>query len=697
MQDTTRAAQNNVQTARSGNPFFSPSPLPLQFPPFDRIETLHYLPAFERGMVEQLAEIDAIVNQPEAATFDNTMISLELSGQLLSRVSRTFSAMSSAHTNDAIDEIEVEIAPKLSAHRDSILLNENLFTRIRALYETRDSLNLDPESVRLIEENYRDFVRAGAELDEEQKARLREINTELAQLSTRFSQNVLDEVNALAIVVGSREELAGLSEAEIQRAADEAASRDMPDKFVIPLLNTSGQPALSNLENRDLRRRIHETSLSRGHRGGDYDNLDIISRTARLRAGKAQLLGFNNHAEYVLADQTAQTVDAVNQRLAALTPPAIANARQEAADLQAMIDADGGDFELAAWDWAWYAEKLRQARYSFDNSQLRPYFEVNNVMQNGVFYAANRIYGLTFEERPDLPVYQDDVRVFEVFDTDGSTLALLIMDLYARPSKRGGAWMNAYASQSSLLDRKALVGNHLNIPKPPAGEPTLMTFSEVTTLFHEFGHALHGMLSQVTYPSFSGTNVPRDFVEYPSQVNEMWVDWPDVLANYAVHYETGEVMPQALLDRVLEAQKFNQGFATSEYLMAAITDMALHQLTPEEVPGANDLMQFEREALEQAGAWLEAVPPRYRLPYFSHIMGGYSAGYYAYIWSEVLDADTVEWFRENGGMTRENGQYFRDTLLSKGGSVDAMTLFRNFRGREPDVQPLLERRGLTPR
>jgi peptidyl-dipeptidase Dcp len=603
--------------------------------------------------------------------------------------------MTSAHTNDALEETRVEMAPKLSAHTDEILLDAALFERIRTLYEQRDGLGLDTESLRLLEETYRDFVRAGAELSDPDKQRLRAINSELAELETRFTQNVLDEVNALAVVVDSRDELAGLTEGEIKAAAEAAQSRDMAGKFVLPLLNTSQQPALASLENRALRQRIFETSVSRGHRGGEFDNREILSRTARLRAERAQLLGYENHAAYVLADETALTVAAVNERLASLTPPAVENARREAADLQRVIDAAGGDFDVAAWDWDFYAEKVRQERYAFDASQLEPYFELDTVLQNGVFFAAGQIYGLRFEERSDLPVYQEDVRVFEVFEDDGTTLAIFIFDPYARPSKRGGAWMNAYVSQSHMLDRKPVVANHANITKPAAGEPALLTLDEVTTLFHEFGHALHGMFSDVRYPTFAGTSVPRDFVEYPSQVNEMWVTWPEVLQNYARHHETGEPMPTELLDKVLESQKFNQGYATTEYLAASIIDQALHQLDPDDVPSADTLMAFEAQALETAGARLDTVPPRYRYPYFSHIMGGYSAGYYSYIWSEVLDADTVEWFKENGGMTRANGQHFRDTLLSRGGSIEAMALFREFRGRDPDVEPLLERRGLN--
>ncbi|MDC0598876.1 M3 family metallopeptidase [Gammaproteobacteria bacterium] len=690
----TEADTSEVATVTE-NPFFSSSPLDLSYPQFDLIEDAHYSLAFQAGMVEQLLEIDAIVNYPEAPTFANTLIPLEQSGQILTRVASVFFAMSSAHTNDAINDIEAEIAPLLSAHNDHILLNSALFARVKTLYEQRNTLALDAESIRLIEENYKDFIRAGAQLSDTEKERLRAINTELAELETRFSQNVLAEVNALAIIIDSRAELAGLSDAEIQAAADEAESRDLPGKFVLPLLNTSGQPVLTSLENRALRQRIYETSLSRGNNGSEFDNREILSRTARLRAEKAQLLGFANHADYILQNQTAQTVAAVNQRLAELTPAAVANARREAEDLQAMINAEGNSFELAPWDWAYYAEKVRQARYDFDESQLRPYFELDNVLQNGVFFAANQIYGITFVERHDLPVYQEDVRVFDVFNEDGSTLAIFILDPYARSSKRGGAWMNSYVAQSALMETQSIVANHLNVTKPPAGEHTLMTFDEVITMFHEFGHALHGMFSDVRYPSFSGTNVPRDFVEYPSQVNEMWAIWPEVLKNYAQHYENGEPMPTDLLDKVLATQKFNQGFATTEYLAASIIDMALHQLDPDQVPSAENLMQFEADALASAGANLSAVPPRYRLTYFSHIMGGYSAGYYSYIWSEVLDADTVEWFKDNGGMQRGNGQHFRDTLLSRGGSEDALTLFRNFRGAEPNIEPLLERRGLN--
>ena len=677
------------------NPFFTESPLLFNMPDFDRIEDHHFAPAYERGMAEQRAEIDAIVNESEPPTLENTLVALESAGRLLQRVSATFSNLRSANTNETLEAVRSEMAPKLAAHRDQIFLNGRLFERIKAVYDQRNDLDLDPESLRLVERYHTDFVRAGAMLSDEDKEDLRALNAELAELTTVFSQNVLNEVNDLAVVVDSRDELEGLSENAIVAAEEAAKARGLEGKYVIALVNTSGQPPLASLENRALRQRIHEISLSRGSRGSDFDNREVLTRVVRLRAARAQLLGYANHATYVLENETARTTAAVNERLATLTPAAVANAEREAADMQALIDAEGGDFELASWDWAYYSEKVRKARYDFDGSQLRPYFEMDNVLQKGVFFAANRLYGLSFKERTDLPVYHPDVRVFEVYDENGEMLALFLADFYARPSKRGGAWMNAYVSQSQLTGGRPVVSNNLNVPKPPEGQPTLLTFDEVSTMFHEFGHALHGMFSNVTYPYFSGTSVPRDFVEYPSQVNEMWAVWPEILENYAVHHETGEAMPRELLDKVLATQKFNQGFATTEYLAASLLDQAWHQMTPDQVPDAGGLLEFEAKALRNAGVAMDAVPPRYRSTYFSHIMGGYSAGYYSYIWSEVLDAHTVEWFKENGGLRRENGDHFREALLSRGGSVDAMTLFKAFRGEEPDIGPLLERRGLN--
>ena len=486
-----------------------------------------------------------------------------------------------------------------------------------------------------------------------------------------------------------------MSEVAIASALEAGKARELEGKYVLPLLNTSQQPSLASLENRELRQRILDTSLTRGSSGGENDTLEIVSNIIRIRAERAQLLGYDNHAAYSLTNQTAQTTEAVNERLGTLAPPSVANAKREAGELQAMVEADGGDFKLGAADWNFYAEKLKAEKFNFDESQLKPYLEMNNVLVNGVFYAAEQVFGLTFKKRDDLPTYHPDVHVWEVFEADGSTLGLFIEDFYARESKRGGAWMNAYVSQNNLFGNKPVVANHLNVPKPPEGEPTLLTWDEVTTMFHEFGHALHGLFSDVTYPSFAGTSVPRDFVEYPSQVNEMWADWPEILANYATHYETGEAMPRELLDKVLASSKFNEGYKTTEYLAASILDQALHQLTPEEVPSADELLAFEEAALTKAGIKMDEVPSRYRTAYFSHSMGGYSAGYYSYIWSEVLDADSVEWFKENGGMLRANGDHFRETLLSKGGSIDAMTLFRTFRGAEPNIAPLLERRGLN--
>lgn len=680
---------------QEADPFAAPSTLELEYPRFDLIEDSHYLPAFEAGMRQQLEEIEVIATRSAVPTVENTLVPLEESGQLLDRVASVFFGLVSAHTNDTINEIRAEIAPQLAAHSDQIMLNGLLFERIRSIHAARETLGLDAETLRLVEETYREFVRAGAQLAPTDKERLRSINTELAELRTQFDQNVLDEVNALAIVVDTREELAGLDDAQIDAAANAAESRGLVGKYVIPLLNTTQQPLMSALENRALRERMLRTSMSRGSNGSEFDNRELVSRIAQLRAEHARLLGFATHADYVLDDQMAATVAAVNERLASLTPPAVRNAQREAEDLQALIESQGGNFELAAWDWDFYAEKVRRERYAFDDAELKPYFELDRVLRDGAFYAANQIFGLTFIERFDLPVYEDSVRVFEVLDHDDSTLALFLFDPYARPSKRGGAWARAYVRQSRMLDTQTVVANHLNVTRPPEGEPTLLTFTEVTTLFHEFGHALHGMFSDVNYPSLSGTSVPRDFVEYPSQVNEMWSTWPEVLTNYARHFETDEPMPRDLLERVLEAENFNQGYATTEYLTASIIDQALHQLGPDEVPSADELMDFEAAALEAAGAQLDIVPSRYRFPYFSHVMGGYSAGYYSYVWSEVLDADTVKWFEENGGMQRENGQRLRDAVLSRGGSVDAMTLYRNFRGRDPDVQPLLERRGLN--
>ena len=677
------------------NPFYTESSLYMKYPEFDKIKNKHYTPAFEKGMADHMAEMETIANHNVNPTFNNTIMAMETSGALLDRVSTVFFSLTSANTNDEMEKIRSEMAPKLSAHSDQILLNGKLFHRVKTIYEQRDQLGLDAESKRLVEKYYTDFIRSGANLSSEEKESLKKINGEMAVLQTTFSQNVLKEVNALAVVVDSKDELDGLSDAAIEAAANEAKSRELDGKYVLTLRNTSSQPPMASLTNRALRERIHKTSLSRGSRGGDFDNRNILANVIKLRAERAQLMGYDNHAAYSLENQTAQTPKAVNERLSSLAPKAVANANKEATDLQKMIDAEEGSFKLASWDWDFYTEKVRADRYNFDASQLKPYFEMDNVLQNGVFYAATQLFGITFKERFDLPVYQEDIRIFEVFNEDGSVLALFIFDGYARSSKRGGAWMNAYVGQSKLKGNKPVIANHLNVVKPPKGEPTLMSFDEVITTFHEFGHALHGMFSDVNYPYFAGTSVPRDFVEYPSQVNEMWAIWPEVLKNYAVHHETGKPMPKELLDKVLATQKFNQGFATTEYLSASLLDQALHQLSPDQVPTSEEIITFEADALKTAGVAMDVIPPRYRSTYFSHIIGGYSAGYYSYIWSEVLDADTVEWFKENGGLKRENGDHFRKTLLSRGGSKDALKIFKDFRGAEPNIQPLLDRRGLN--
>ena len=693
--DRNAAEQPLSESLETTNPLLAESTLPYGMPPFDLIENEHYVPAFERGMAEQSAEIEVIATNPEAATFENTIVAMERGGQLLERAQRVFFGQTSAHINDAMQEIQTEMAPRFSAHFDNILLDSELFARVAGLYESRNSLGLDPEELRLLERYHTDFVRAGAELSEEEKARLREINAELAELGTAFSQNVLHEVNESAVVVDSRVELAGLTESQIESAAKEAESRELEGKFVLTLQNTTQQPPLTSLENRALRQRIQEISETRGNNGNEYDNRGIVHRVLTLRAERSTLLGYDNHAAFILEDQTALTVDAVNDMLDLLGPRAVANARREAADLQALInETEAEPFELASWDWLYYTEKLRQKRYNLDETRLKPYFELNRSLTDGVFYMAEHLYGVTFEARPELPVYQEDVSVFEAF-LDGEPLGLFLFDPYARESKRGGAWMNAYVPQSKLLNRQAVVANHHNIVKPPEGEATLLTLNEVNVLFHEFGHALHGLFSDVTYPRFAGTSVPRDFVEYPSQVHEMWTTWPEVLANYAVHYETGEPIPQDLLEKVREAKKFNQGFEQTEYLGAAIIDQTWHQMNVEDIPPAEALMEHQAQILADKGMDFAPVPPRYSTPYFSHFMGGYSAGYYSYIWSEVLDADSVKWFEENGGMKRENGDHFRNTLLSHGGSRDAMQLFREFRGANPSVEPLLERLGLN--
>ena len=689
----TLAASPASAALDAANPFARPSSLPLQYPPFDRIADAHFTPAFEEGMRVHLREAEAIAANPAAPSFDNTVVALERAGRLLERVKATFTNLHTANTNERLDAIDRAMAPRLAAHQDAVFLNARLFQRIDTLYRQRAALGLDPEAAYLLERYHKDFVRAGARLGAAAKTTLRGYNGQIASLQSAFKQAVLKEANASALVLDTRAELAGLPEADIDAAAAAAKERGLAGKYLLKLVNTSVQPALAQLERREIRARLMAASLARGSHGGAFDARPLVLKLAQLRARRAVLLGYPNHAAYVLDDQTAKTPGAVNQLLADLGRPAVANARKEAADLQQVIDAEGGGFQLAASDWDRYADKVRAARFQFEESALRPYFELNNVLQNGVFFAANKLYGITFHERKDLPVYHPDVRVFDINDADGKPLAILLYDSYARGNKEGGAWMNEYVSQSKLLGTQAVIGNHLNIPKPAPGEPTLLTTDEVETAFHEFGHALHGMFSNVTYPRFAGTATPQDFVEYPSQVNEMWMSDPQVLGNYAKHYQTGAALPKATLDKVLAAKKFNQGYKTTEYIAAALLDQRWHQLAPGQIP--KDVLAFEADALKQAGLDIAPVPPRYRSTFFSHSFEGeYTAAYYAYLWSEKLDADTVEWFKENGGLERKNGDTFRKMLLSRGGSLDAMEMYRQFRGRDARIEPLLLRRGL---
>ncbi|MER7861905.1 M3 family metallopeptidase [Amycolatopsis japonica] len=673
------------------NPFAAPSELPYALPPFDRIADEHFLPAFEAGLAEHAAEIEEIANSAEPPTFENTIVALEKSGRLLSRVSSVFFNLAGSNANDEIQRVQAEMAPRLAAHADAINLNPALFARINSLFERKDELGLDTESLRLLERHHTDVRRAGAGLPEADQKRLRELNEQLSTLSTRFQQNLLKDTNELAVVVDDVAELAGLGEDEIATAAETAGEEG---KYVLKLTLPTAQAALASLEDRALRERIFTASVSRGNRGNESDNNEVVAELVRLRAERAAVLGFPDHASYVIEDETAKTAQAAVGLLERLAPVAVANAKAEAEELQRYLEADIPGAILRPWDWAFYAERVRKDRFEVDTAALRPYFELNRVLTDGVFFAASKLYGLSFTEREDLPKYHPEVRIFEVFDADGSELGLFLLDYYARDSKRGGAWMNNFVDQTKLLGTKTVVVNVLNVAKPPAGEPTLLTFDEVVTAFHEFGHALHSLLSDVVYPMFSGTNVPRDFVEYPSQVNEMWMLWPEVLANYAKHHVTGEPLPQEQIDKLLASQQYGEGFSTTEYLAASLLDQAWHALGTED--NVDDVQRFEAEALTKAGVALEAVPPRYRTTYFAHIFsGGYSAGYYSYIWSEVLDADTVQWFRENGGLSRENGDHFRRELLGRGGSVDPMAAFRAFRGRDPEIEPLLKRRGLA--
>ena len=668
------------------------STLEYELPDFAHLKEEHYLEAFYAGTKAQLVEIEEIIASGEP-TFENTIVALEKSGQILTRMLNVFYNKSSSDTNDALDAIEEEIAPRLSAHQDAITLNPTLFSRIKDLHSRQKSLALSSEDAWLLDKYHRDFIYAGAHLTEDQRNELTKINERLSSLETQFSKNLLSDTNESALIVDSIDELAGLSEGEIQAASDAAKARGLEGKFLLDMVNFSGNPLLESLEIRSTRERIMKASLLRGNRNNEFDTKKIIVEMAKLRATRAKLFGKKTHADYIIAEQTAGSVENVHEMLRKIAPAAVRNARAEGADIQAMINDSGESFELASWDWDIYTEKVRKAKHNIDSSALRPYFELERVLQDGVFFAANKLFGISFKERPDLQTYHEEARAFEVFNEDGSKLGLFIGDFHTRDSKRGGAWMNNLVDQNFLLGQLPVVVNNLNIPKPATGQPTLLTYDEIVTLFHEFGHALHGLLSSVTYPRVSGTSVQRDFVEFPSQVNEMWILWPEVVSNYAKHHQTGEVLPQELIDRLKGASTFNEGHATMSYLAASILDLAWHSL--EDGQDVSDVVEFEEQAIRDYGLDYHAVPTRYRSTYFSHIFGGgYSAGYYGYIWSEVLDAESVEWFRDNGGLTRSNGDHFRAELLSRGGSIDSMTMFKNFRGREATITPLLKRRGL---
>ena len=675
----------------NANPFAQRSALDFELPPFALIKEEHYLPAFYEGCTQQLAEVQAILDTPGAATFENTIVALEKSGQMLMRTLLVFFNKSSSDTNDAMDKIEEEMAPKLAAHQDAINLNPALYARIKSLYDNRESIGLNTEDAWLLERYYKDLIHAGAHLSESERDRLKELNEELSKLETQFSKNVLADTNDLAVLVDTIEELDGLSENEIASAAAAAKDRGHEGKWLIGMVNFSGNPVLDSLTNRALRKKIMQDSLLKGNRANENDNKPVILKVVKLRAERAKLFGKNTHAEHVIAVQTAEHPDNVHAMLRKIAPAAVRNAGAEAQDLKKSAGT-----EIESWDWGFYTEQVRLEKYNIDTTKMRPYFELESVLKNGIFFAANKLFGISFKERPDLVTYHPEARAFEVLNEDGSKLGLFIGDFYTRDSKRGGAWMNNLVDQNFLFNQLPVVVNNLNIPKPPAGKPTLLTFSETTTLFHEFGHALHGLLSQVKYPRVSGTSVQRDFVEFPSQVNEMWILWPEVVENYARHFETGEKLPQEWIDNLDAASTFNEGHATTSYLAAAILDLAWHSLTTEEAAKVTDVEAFEAQAIKDYGLDFAPVPTRYRSTYFSHIFaGGYSAGYYGYIWSEVLDADTVDWFKENGGLQRKNGEHFRNTLLGRGGSIDSMQMFRNFRGRDSKIEPLLKRRGLN--
>lgn len=684
---------SNMDTLSSSNPFYAPSTLPFQTADFTKIKDSDFKPAIEQGMREQLAEIQKIADNAEAPTFENTLMALEKSGQLLRRAYGVFGLLAGANTNPTLQKLQEEMAPKLASVNDAMYLNSKLFKRVEAIYNQRAQLKLDQESNRLVEYYYQKFQLAGAKLSDADKDSLKLLNKEEASLSAKYTNHLLAAAKAGALVVSDKAELAGLSDEAITAAADAANAAKMPGKFMIKLQNTTTQPALQSLSVRATRQKLFEASWNRAEKNDSNDTRATISRIAQIRAKRAKLIGFPNFASLQLQDQMAKTPEAVEQFFDKLIPAATAKAKGEAADIQALIDKQHGGFQLQPWDWDFYAEQVRKAKYDLDESQIKPYFEVTNVLQNGIFYAANQLYGLTFKERKDIPVYQEDVHVYEVFDKDSTSIALFYCDYFKRDNKNGGAWMDNMVTQSKLLGTKPVIYNVCNFTKPASGQPALISFSDVTTMFHEFGHGLHGIFASQQYPSLSGTATARDFVEFPSQFNEHWATDPQVFKHYATHYKTGELMPQALVDKIKKAAKFNQGYSLTEILAAADLDMQWHKLTVNDP--LQDVDKFETEALKKTHLDLPQIPSRYRSSYFLHIWSnGYAAGYYAYLWTEMLDDDAYAWFQEHGGLTRENGQRFRDMILSRGNTIDLATMFRDFRGSDPKIEPMLENRAL---
>ena len=693
MYASCKNSDKNMSSTDTDNIFFQPSTLPFQAIPFDRIKDGDFEPAFEKGMQDHLAEVEQIANNVEEPTFKNTLIAMEQSGQILTRVSLAFNVVSGANTNPELQDLQERLAPQLAAHKDAIHLNANLFKKIEALYNNKSGLGLDPESLRLLEYTYQSFVLDGAKLSDADKSKLMELNKEEASLSARFNNQLLDGTKAAALVVSDKEQLEGLTDGEIEAAAVAAKENNMEGKWYFSLKNTTQQPLLMSLKNRSVRENLFQASWTRTEKGDKNDTRSTIARIAQIRAEKARLIGYDNYASWSLQDQMAKTPEAVDAFLKQLIPASVSRAKAEARDIQQLIDRQKGGFELEAWDWDYYAEQVRKEKYDLDENLTKPYFELNSVLENGVFYAANKLFGISFKERKDLPVYHPDVRVFTVLEENGDTLGLFYCDFFKRDNKNGGAWMDNMVGQSKLFGTKPVIYNVCNYTKPVSGQPALISFDDVTTTFHEFGHALHGLFANQMYPSLSGTNVPRDFVEFPSQFNEKWALYPEVLKNYAKHYQTGEAIPDALVDKIKNAATFNQGYAMTELLAAADLDLQWHKLKTGD--GLQDVDTFEADALKNHQLNLKEVPPRYRSSYFLHIWAnGYAAGYYAYLWAEMLDHDAYSWFQENGGMTRANGQRLREMILSQGNSQDLEQMYLAFRGKKPVIEHMLKNRGL---